>query len=486
MRGSVPYQRCSCRDPVTKRPLGKKCPDLKKKGHALGWFFRYDEPRVPGAPRRQPELGPFATQKEAEAELTTVLARLGGGGTSPDRAVKVAAYLDDYNEGKKNLKPRSKASNAEAFRLVWKPALGGMRLIDVRDYHVSQVVTAMELVNRPIPGDVKPEVREMLRRMNAARADDERRVLPEGEKRGKKSVKPLSPARIERLYAPWRAAMNAAVMTRKVGLSPCVGVELPRAAKVKPLAWTPPREKRWREGLVKRLRKAEAAKGGDLTTVEKFEIWASVAARPGPVMVWLPAHTGAFLDSIEGERLAALFVLAAYCGMRRDEIIGLTWPEVDLDAGVAYVRETGGGDGPKSESGVRVVALPAVVVKVLRAWRKQQARERLAFGPDWPDGDLVFTREDGSAVPGQWVSVRFEWLAHNADLPVVRFHDLRHGAASQAKAAGADTKYIAEQLGHSRTSFTDSAYVTLFAEVQAAAAEAAAAIVPRKGIAQDS
>ncbi|HEY1005320.1 MAG TPA: tyrosine-type recombinase/integrase, partial [Streptosporangiaceae bacterium] len=115
----------------------------------------------------------------------------------------------------------------------------------------------------------------------------------------------------------------------------------------------------------------------------------------------------------------------------------------------------------------------------LKAWRAQQAADRLAWGRDWPDTDLVFTREDGTPVPGQWVSVRFETLAYRAGLPPVRFHDLRHGAASLAKAAGLDSKYIAALLGHARSSFTDDVYVTLFPEVAKAAAEAAAAVVPR-------
>ena len=208
-------------------------------------------------------------------------------------------------------------------------------------------------------------------------------------------------------------------------------------------------------------------------------MWAAQDLRPCTVMVWLPAHTGKFLDSIEGERLFALFCLVAYCGLRRDEVVGLAWSEVDLDDGAVSVRETGGGDGPKSESGVRVVSLPAPVVQGLRLWRVQQAADRLAWGPDWADTGLVFTREDGTAVPGQWISVRFETLAYRAGLPPVRFHDLRHGAASLCKAAGVDTKLISAMLGHSRTSFTDTTYVLVFPEVAKAAAEAAAAVVPR-------
>jgi hypothetical protein len=211
-----------------------------------------------------------------------------------------------------------------------------------------------------------------------------------------------------------------------------------------------------------------------LTTVERGKAWASPDVRPCPVMVWLPAHCGKFLDTIEGERLFAAFTFTMFSGLRQDEIVGLNWAEVDLDEGVAYVRETGSGDDPKSDAGTRAVPLSAVVAKDLKAWRKAQAAERLAWGPDWTDTGRVFTHEDGQPITGQWLSRRFATLAWRADLPYVRFHDLRHGAASLAKAAGASSKEISAQLGHSRQSFTDTTYVTVFPDVAKGAAEAAA------------
>lgn len=488
MRGSV-YPRCFCRDPKTGRPLNRKCPKLKVKGHAAGWYFRYDAPRAPGEKRRQPEVGPFTTQKAAQEELTATLARLGKGGQAPDRSELTSAYLENWLAAKKLLlKPRTHESYDEAVRLYFRPGVGHLRLVDLRTHHLQDLVAAMMQINRPLPDGAKPS--ELLRRLIATRADDERRELAEGERRHKKSTKPLSPARIEREFAVIRAALNDAV-PGKILVSPFDGVVLPRVSRPKPLAWTPAREAKFRVTLDKRTRKAKEAavsEGRVLTTAEWQAIWAAPDLRPAPAMVWMPAHTGAFLDYLDatGERLGVLFVLTAFCGLRRDEVLGLAWAEVDLDQGVAYIRETGSGDGPKSEAGVRVVPLPSPVVQALRAWRKVQAADRLAWGLDWTDTGRVFTREDGTDVPGQWVSVRFETLAYRAGLPPIRFHDLRHGAASLAKAAGLDTKYISSLLGHSRTSFTDSVYVTLFPEVQKAAAEAAAAIVPRKGVASDA
>lgn len=316
----------------------------------------------------------------------------------------------------------------------------------------------------------------MLRRIIAARAESEKKHLQPGEQRRKKSTKPLSPARIKRVVAVLNAALNAAV-PRKIALNPCESVILPRVKRVRPLLWTVEREAAFRTALQRRMTAAETERR--LTTVTKQRMWADGTLRPCPVMVWLPSHTGAFLDFIEGERLFALFCLVAYCGLRRGEVLGLTWAEVDLDHGVAFIRETGEDDDPKSESGIRAVPLPSAVTTVLRAWRKRQSQERLALGPDWTETGRVFTREDGSDLPAQWVSVRFETLAYRAGLPPVRFHDLRHGAASLCKAARLDTKFISALLGHSRTSFTDDTYVHVFPEVAAAAAEAAAAVVPR-------
>ena len=161
-------------------------------------------------------------------------------------------------------------------------------------------------------------------------------------------------------------------------------------------------------------------------------------------------------------------------------MIGLRWTEVDLDQGVADIIETGSGDGPKSQSGKRAVPVPGLVVDELRKWRSRQALEKEGWTADHDYGQRrVFTRSDGAPLTGDYVSVRFAALAYRSGLPPIRFHDLRHGAASLAKAAGLDTKYISALLGHSKTSFTDRTYVTLFPEILKEAAEAAAAVVPR-------
>lgn len=419
-------------------------------------------------------VGPFRTKKEAEGELTAVLAALGAGSPAADRTLTVAAWLDAWVAGKVDLKPSSLAAAREAIGLYWKPALGHLRLVDLRGHHIAAAIGEMRLINVPDAGPLT----ETGRRLAAVRARAARRNLAPGEVAGPKAVKPLSPARILRLTAVLHAALNAAVPS-VIAVNPCSGVTLPRVSRVRPLPWTPGREKAWRAALERREREAAAISPRPLTTVARQVLWASPSLRPSPVMVWMPAHTGAFLDAIEGERLYALFALAAYCGLRRGELLGLTWAETDLEQGAAYVRETGEGQDPKSDAGFRMVPLPPPVAGPLKAWRRQQAADQLAWGPDWPETGLVFTREDGSPVPFQWLSVRFATLACRCGLPPVTLHGLRHGAASLCKAAGLDSKYIADLLGHSRSGFTDDYYILLFPEVAAAAAAAAAGMVPR-------
>ena len=472
MRGTV-YRRCWCRNPETKKPftVDNPCPKLKKSRTHGKWYARYDSATEA---RRQPILGPFEKKTDAEEELAAAIAREGGGAGARDRNLRVAAYLESYLAGKRKLKQSSRETDNEAYRLYWIPALGKMRLVDVRDRHVSDVITEMLRINRTQNGPPS----EMLRRTIAARADDDRRELPAGEARRKKSTRPLSPSRVERMYAPFRAAMNAAVKTKKLDFSPCTGIELPDAGHEKPLAWTPAREARFRKALEQRERTA----GPGLAAAQRQALWAARDLRPAPAMVWTPDHTGDFLDYLEEvrERLAPLFAFAAYCGMRQDEILGLKWAETDLAAGVVQVRETGSGEGPKSESGERSVPVPGDALAPMKAWRKVQAADRLAWGKDWPDTDLVFTHEDGRPLTAQFVRVRFMTAAFRCGLPPVRFHDLRHGTASLLKRAGVESKVIAEILGHKRADFTDRVYVTIFDEAKQEASQRAAAVVPRR------
>jgi Phage integrase family len=104
-------------------------------------------------------------------------------------------------------------------------------------------------------------------------------------------------------------------------------------------------------------------------------------------------------------------------------------------------------------------------------------------GPAWVDSGRVFTRENGQQLHPANVTARFVQLAEQAGLPPITLHGLRHGAASLMLAAGVDMKVVQETLGHSMLSLTADTYTSVYPTVAAKAAEAAAALVPRRVVA---
>jgi integrase len=126
------------------------------------------------------------------------------------------------------------------------------------------------------------------------------------------------------------------------------------------------------------------------------------------------------------------------------------------------------------------VALDAGTVVAVQAHRKQQMADRLAWGSAWVETGKVFVRENGATLHPANVTDRFHAIAEAADLPPIRLHDLRHGAASLMLAAGQGMKLVQEMLGHSSSAITADTYTSVYPKVAAAAAEAAAALVPRQ------
>jgi integrase len=154
-------------------------------------------------------------------------------------------------------------------------------------------------------------------------------------------------------------------------------------------------------------------------------------------------HAGAFLDAAAHDRLYPLYHAIAYRGLRRGEVVGLRWEDVDV-AGrqlivsqqivqLGWATEIG---EPKTDSGTRVVPLDVRTLTVLQTWRREQEAEAAAWGSGWQHTGLVFTREDGSQLHPDLVTDTFHRLASAAGLPPIRLHDLRHTAASLALQAG--------------------------------------------------
>lgn len=180
--------------------------------------------------------------------------------------------------------------------------------------------------------------------------------------------------------------------------------------------------------------------------------------------VWDASQIRDFLRYVESDRLYAAWVLFATTGMRRGEVFGLHWQDVDTPARRIHVRRTliaygnqTAWSSPKTDAGYRTVVLSTQCAKILAAHRRRQARERTNLGLDGPS-ELVFTQEDGSHLHPDRGTRRFVQLAKEAGLPRIRLHDLRHSFATLALKSGAHIKVVSELLGHSSPAVTLDIY----------------------------
>ena len=308
------------------------------------------------------------------------------------------------------------------MRLYLDPCLGQILLADLRTAHVQAMFTAIA-------------------RQRAA----------EG--------RPVTAATLARIKATLRAALNAAIRAGYLTGNPACRTELPSGRRPRPVVWTSARVREWqRTGI-----------------------------RP-PVAVWLPAQTARFLNAIRDDRLYAAYHLIALRGLRRGEAAGLRWCDVDLDGATVMIcqqlQQYNGHPSvclPKTARSERAVALDRTTVTVLRRHRAAQESERAALGDCYHDSGYVFTGINGDPMAPDRLSRHFKQLSAEAGPPPVRLHDLRHGAASLALAAGAELKTIQDQLGHSSIVLTADTYISVLPEVARKAAEDTATLVIKAG-----
>ena len=236
----------------------------------------------------------------------------------------------------------------------------------------------------------------------------------------------LAPATIKRIIATLQAALSSAVRSGHVSANPVRGVRLPQG--------------------------------------------------PGRVhTVWNSQQCAIFLAACPQGGLGSLFHLALVTGMRRGELMGLSWSDVDLEAACLVVRTTRVPIGgrvvtgtPKSRCGVRRVYLDARSVAILRAWKKNCGRSFRAHADD--RADLVFTHPDGAAFTPWWVSRSFDKFIASLPLPRIRFHDLRHTSATLGLASGESLKEVSARLGHADIAITANIYTEILPQTAQASA----------------
>jgi len=206
------------------------------------------------------------------------------------------------------------------------------------------------------------------------------------------------------------------------------------------------------------------------------------------MQVWTADQVVTFLAAVRGDRLYGLWRLLVATGLRRGEALGLRWADVALDATTLRVtRQLVRGPGglawgsPKTAKGRRLIALDATTLAELRRHRARQAEERLAWGPDYRDGDLVFSRENGSPLDPDSVTGAFERHVRRLGLPRLTLHGLRHTHATLGLSAGVHVKVMSERLGHSTVAMTLDVYSHVIPAMQADAADRIAALIEAAG-----
>lgn len=180
------------------------------------------------------------------------------------------------------------------------------------------------------------------------------------------------------------------------------------------------------------------------------------------------AQMSAFLRAIHGARFEALLTVALFTGMREGEVLGLTWDNVDFNAGtitiskqaLLHARDAGGGFqlGSTKNSKSRTITPAPSVMSVLKKHKSAQAALRLRAGNIWENAELVFTDEIGRPLTKSTVYRAFKKAAAEIGRPDARFHDLRHSYAVASIRAGDDIKTLQSNLGHATAAFTLDQY----------------------------
>jgi integrase len=172
------------------------------------------------------------------------------------------------------------------------------------------------------------------------------------------------------------------------------------------------------------------------------------------------------LEVARGDRLEALYVLAIHTGLRQGELLGLKWEDVDLESGTLRVRRTlvtaKGGPvltAPKTKGGRRSVKLTQGAVEALRSHLKHQLQEIDRAGSLWRENGLMFASESGEPLDRRYLtSCRYKALLKRAELPMIRFHDLRHTCATLLLSKNVNPKIVSEMLGHASIAITLDTY----------------------------
>ena len=207
------------------------------------------------------------------------------------------------------------------------------------------------------------------------------------------------------------------------------------------------------------------------------------------MQVLTPEQVCKVVEAVKGSRMEALLLLVLTAGMRRGELLGLKWEDITLIEGNGSLQvrrsmtRVAGHDvvasEPKTASSRRKIALSSLVVGVLKEHRVRQLEMRLQAGAKWTENDLVFCNVYGNFLHPARLYFMFDRVLAQAGVPLIRFHDLRHSAATILLSMGVNVKVVQEMLGHSRISMTLDTYSHVLPGMQEEAVEKISGLFPQ-------
>lgn len=209
---------------------------------------------------------------------------------------------------------------------------------------------------------------------------------------------------------------------------------------------------------------------------------------------YVPAYTEARRIS---EQFKLFYIMAAFSGCRRGELIALDWSDVDLSARTISITKSASKTASgiilketKTASGIRTINMPDSVMELARKWKLHQKEMQIALGSAWIGINNVFCQADGSRMYLDTVTAKFKDIIRNYNaqcapddrLPDISLHGLRHTAASLLINQHTDIATVSKRLGHSRTSVTLDIYTHAIQEADKAAASLLDSIAKSAGI----
>lgn len=174
------------------------------------------------------------------------------------------------------------------------------------------------------------------------------------------------------------------------------------------------------------------------------------------------------LKAIEGDAIEPAVYLSLYLGLRRSEVVGLRWKDIDFEKNIVRVRNTvvqcktvSELEKTKTRASKRDLYLPNGLKLYLLAWRAKAEEYRKLFGSEYRDSGHICQWPDGTGYRPDYVTMRFQKVLVQNGLPRIRFHDLRHTAGSLLVNRGQSIKQVQEFLGHEKASTTLDIYTHL-------------------------